>query len=98
MANGQSGFKALVLQFDAARTVNPKLSQWRLMNGLLDAHLVSSDAAALGGELATRYAAGGGSAISLGVVRNTLQDAHFGNQAQTVGSRFEATVGDYRLG
>lgn len=52
-------FKALVLQFDAAQTANPRLSQWRLMNGLLDAHLVSSDAAALGGELATRYAAGG---------------------------------------
>lgn len=91
-------FKALVQQFDAARTANPKLSQWRLMNGLLDAHLVSSDAAALGGELATRHAAGGGSAISLGVAQNTLQDAHFGNQAQTVGSRFEAAVGDYRLG
>ncbi|MDA8254092.1 MAG: hypothetical protein M0Z99_00375 [Betaproteobacteria bacterium] len=91
-------FKALVQQFDAARAANPKLSQWSLMNGLLDAHLSSSDSAALGGELATRYAAGGESAISLGIAQDTLKDAHFGSQAQTVGSRFDATVCAYRLG
>lgn len=91
-------FKALVQQFDAARAANPKLSQWSLMNGLLDAHLASSDSAALGGELATRYAAGGESAISLGVAQDTLKDAHFGGQAQTVGNRFDATVCGYRLG
>ena len=91
-------FKALVQQFDAARAANPKLSQWSLMNGLLDAHLSSSDSAALGGELATRYAAGGESAISLGVAQDTLKDAHFGSQAQTVGSRFDSTVCGYRLG
>lgn len=91
-------FKALVQQFDAARAANPKLSQWSLMNGLLDAHLSSSDSAALGGELATRYAAGGESAISLGVAQDTLKDAHFGSQAQAVGSRFDSTVCGYRLG
>ncbi|MBS4018314.1 MAG: cadherin-like domain-containing protein [Dechloromonas sp.] len=91
-------FKALVQKFDEARTANPKLSQWKLMNGLLDAHLSSSDSAALGGELATRYAAGGESAISLGVAQDTLKDAHFGNQAQTVGSRFDSSVCGYRLG
>jgi hypothetical protein len=91
-------FKALVQRFDAARAANPKLSQWSLMNGLLDAHLSSSDSAALGGELATRYAAGGESAISLGVAQDTLKDAHFASQAQAVGSRFDATVCGYRLG
>lgn len=91
-------FKALVQRFDAARAAHPKLSQWRLMNGLLDAHLSSSDSAALGGELATRYAAGGESVISLGVAQDTLKDAHFGSQAQTVGSRFDASVCGYRLG
>lgn len=91
-------FKALVQQFDAARAANPKLSQWSLMNGLLDAHLSSSDSAALGGELATRYAAGGESAISLGVAQDTLKDAHFGSQAQAVGSRFDSTVCGYRIG
>jgi len=91
-------FKALVQRFDAARVANPKLSQWRLMNGLLDAHLASSDSAALGGELATRYAAGGEPAISLAVAQGTLKDAHFGSQEQAVGSRFDATVCGYRLG
>ena len=66
-------------------------------NGLLAAHLASSDSAALGGELATRYAAGGESALSLGVVHDTLQDTHFGHQTQTVGSRFASTVCGYRL-
>lgn len=91
-------FKALVQQFDAARAANPKLSQWGLMSGLLDAHLSSSDSAALGGELATRYAAGGESTISLGVAQDALKDAHFGNQTQTVGSRFDSAVCGYRLG
>lgn len=91
-------FKALVQQFDAARAANPKLSQWGLMSGLLDAHLASSDSAALGGELATRYAAGGESTISLGVAQDALKDAHFGNQTQTVGSRFDSAVCGYRLG
>ncbi|MEW5888860.1 MAG: cadherin-like domain-containing protein [Pseudomonadota bacterium] len=91
-------FKALVQQFDAARAANPRLSQWSLMNGRLDAHLAESDGKALGGELATRYAMGGESAISLGVAQDTLKDAHFGSQAQTVGNRFDATVCGYRLG
>lgn len=91
-------FKALVQQFDAARAANPKLSQWSLMNGMLDAHLSSSDSAALGGELAARYAAGGESSISLNVAQDTLKNAQFGSQAQTVGSRFDATVSGYRLG
>ncbi|HMV04935.1 MAG TPA: cadherin-like domain-containing protein [Accumulibacter sp.] len=90
-------FKALVQQFDAARTANPKLSQWRLMNGLLDAHLSRSASAALGGELATRYALGSESAISLAIAQETLKDPHFGSQAQAVGHRFDATVCAYRL-
>lgn len=91
-------FKALAQQFDTARAANPKLSQWSLMNGLLDAHLATSDSAALGGELATRYAASGEFAVSLDVAQDTLKDVRFGNQAQTVGSRFDATVCNYHLG
>lgn len=90
-------FKALVQKFDAARVANPRLSQWSLMNGLLDTHLSCSDSAALGGELATRYAAGGESAISLNTAQDTLKGSNFGSQAQTVGSRFDTTVCDYRL-
>ena len=90
-------FKALVQKFDAARVANPRLSQWSLMNGLLDTHLSCSDSAALGGELATRYAAGGESAISLNTAQDTLKGSNFGSQAQTVGSRFDTTVCDYRI-
>ncbi|MHB1353503.1 MAG: Ig-like domain-containing protein [Thiobacillus sp.] len=90
-------FQTLVQEFDAAKAANPKLSSWSLMNGLLDAHLESSDSTALGGELATRYASGGESAVSLGAAQNTLRDAQFGAEAQAVGSRFNAAVGSYQI-
>jgi VCBS repeat-containing protein len=90
-------FKALVQQFDAARSANSKLSQWNLMNGLLSAHLESSDSAALGGELATRYATGGEAAISLAVAQDTLKDPNFGVRDQAVGSRFDPSIIGYHM-
>jgi hypothetical protein len=90
-------FKALVQAFDAAKVANPKLSSWNLMNGMLDAHLESSNSAAIGGELATRYASGGETALTVGTAQNALQDAQFGAEAQAVGSRFNAAVGSYRI-
>jgi VCBS repeat-containing protein len=91
-------FKALVQKFDTAQAANPRLSQWSLMNGLLDTHLVASNSSALGGELAVRYADGGESALTLNVSQETLKDAKFGAQAQAVGSRFDSNVCGYRLG
>lgn len=90
-------FKTLVQTFDAAKESNPKLSSWNLMNGLLDAHLESSDSTALGGDLATRYAAGGETGIALGTAQGTLRDAHFGVEAQAVGNRLNSAVGSYQI-
>ncbi len=90
-------FKALVQAFDAATAANPKQQSWNLMNSLLDAHLESSDSAAMGGELAARYASGGETAVTVETAQGTLQDAQFGAQAQAVGSRFNAAVGSYRI-
>lgn len=90
-------FQMLVQEFDAAKATNPKLSNWSLMNGLLDAHLESSDSTAIGGELATRYASGGETAISLGTAQDTLRDAQFGSEAQAVGSRLSSAVGSYQI-
>ncbi len=90
-------FKTLVQAFDTAKESNPKLSSWGLMNGLLDAHLESSDSTALGGDLATRYAAGGETAISLGTAQDTLRDAQFGTETQAVGNRLNSAVGSYQV-
>lgn len=93
----QYDFKTLVQAFDTAKAADAKLSSWSLMNGMLDAHLETSDAMAIGGELAARYASGGDKAVSLGTAQNTLQDVQFGSQAQAVGSRFNATVDSYQI-
>lgn len=90
-------FMDLVQSFDAAKVADPKLSSWNLMNGMLDAHLESSDAAVLGGELAARYASGGETAVTLETAQGSLQDANFGAQNQAVGSRFNDAVGSYRI-
>jgi Ca2+-binding RTX toxin-like protein len=76
-------FKALVAKFDAARAVNPQLSSWHLMNGLLDAHLAGSDSAALGGDLAMVYAQQGSlSGMNLAAAQAVLKDPQFGQMAQ----------------
>jgi len=92
-------FRVLVEQFDAISTANPRLSSWSLMNGLLDAHLNDSENTALGGELAVHYAEEGTLAMSSpGAVRDVLNDARFGSQAQTAGSHLDTRVWDYRIG
>ncbi len=48
-------FQALVASFDAARTAKPNLNRWQMMDSMLANHLVGSDTAALGGDLAYRY-------------------------------------------
>jgi Ca2+-binding RTX toxin-like protein len=72
-------FQKLVNSFDTARTANPNLAKWNLMNGLLDAHLVSSDNAAIGGEFAYEYGKNG-SLAQVGIVaaETALKDPGFG--------------------
>jgi hypothetical protein len=77
----------LTAQFDEARTANPKLGSWALMNGMLDAHLTSSETAALGGDLAYHYGLRGDlGGFGLAAAQETLRDGAFGTQAQTVHS------------
>jgi hypothetical protein len=78
-------FQALVAKFDMASAANAKLNRWSLMNGLLDAHLSSSDSMALGGDLAFHYAQEGElKGMALLSAQNVLKDPGFGAQAQAV--------------
>lgn len=88
-------FKALVQSFDVSRQASS--SNWSLTNHLLNAHLANEDRAAWGGELATRHAVGGESALSLDGTQNTLSHASFAVQAQGVGSRFNPSMGNFQL-
>lgn len=91
-------FDAVARAYERARAGMSTESPWQVREALLDAHLASSSSAALGGEVAMRFATGGGdSALALGMARDTLQDPAFGAEPQTVGSRFNATVMAYRL-
>lgn len=55
------------------------------MNGLLDAHLASSDATVLGGDLAYQYGVNGSLAgIGLAAAQDVLAAPQFGSQAQTL--------------
>ena len=73
-------FAELVAKFDQARVANPTSTQWSLMNGLLDAHLNSSNTAAIGGELAYDYGRNDSFAAT-GVVATQaiLKDPGFGS-------------------
>ncbi|MCX7893691.1 MAG: hypothetical protein N2544_15160 [Burkholderiales bacterium] len=76
-------FRALVAAFDAARAAPANLARWSAMNALLDAHLGSSDDAALGGDLAYRYGLEGSlAALGTGAAREILQSPAFGAAAQ----------------
>jgi len=78
-------FQALVTKFDEAQAANPKLSRWSLMNGMLDAHLASSDGMALGGDLAFHYGQEDGlKGMGLLAAQGVLKDPNFGAQAQAV--------------
>lgn len=68
------------------------------MNGLLDTHLNGSDNAALGGEIAVRYAEEGSLAMSPGAVQDVLRDPRFGVQPQNAGGRIETSVQTFRIG
>ena len=49
-------FDGLVAAFDAARARNPRLTGWSLSSALAAQHWGGSDTAAMGGDLAYRYA------------------------------------------
>ncbi|HTH45287.1 MAG TPA: hypothetical protein VL528_09400, partial [Oxalicibacterium sp.] len=75
-----------------AKLANPSLNSWKLMNGLLDAHLSESSTAALGGDLATGYAETGTFSTGVIAAQDLLRNANFGSQAQKIGNRFNCSV------
>ena len=84
-------FTALVQQFDEAQSQGV-VSDWSLMDSLLDAHLTSSDSAAMGGDLAMQYANNTDLLADPGLTRQTLSDSKFGNQAQQIGQPLNTSV------
>ena len=78
-------FTALVNQFDHARSTNPNLDHWRMMNSLLDVHLAGSDTEALGGDLAYQYGKNGTlTGTGLTAAQDVLNAPQFGTQPQTL--------------
>jgi Ca2+-binding RTX toxin-like protein len=76
-------FGGMVATFDAARAVNPALTDWALSNALADFHLSGSDTEALGGDLAYQYGKFGDlSAVGLTAAQSSLSDPVFGTAAQ----------------
>jgi Ca2+-binding RTX toxin-like protein len=80
-------FTQLVAAYQAALTANPSLTSWSLMNGMLSAHLSSSNTAAFGGDLAYDYGTRGNlTGMDLSAAQAALQTTGFGSSAQTVHS------------
>jgi hypothetical protein len=69
------------------------------MNGLLDAHLASSDSEALGGDLAYQYGhAGTLAGVGLSGAQQMIGAPQFGNQAQALQPESTIREGLIKLG
>ncbi|MCX7894106.1 MAG: putative Ig domain-containing protein, partial [Burkholderiales bacterium] len=90
-------FTRIVAAFDAARAASG-ISRWQVMNSLLDAHLGSSDTAALGGDLAYRYGLAGSLAgLAVPAVGQALNAGGFGTAAQELRPLDALQQGDVKL-
>jgi trimeric autotransporter adhesin len=95
----QFDFTALVQRFDQARAADATLTQWQMMDSLLDAHLAGSDSEALGGNLAYQYGhAGTLAGIGLSIAQGELKASQFGNEAQALQPEDALKQGAIRLG
>jgi len=90
-------FQALVDHFEAARASSPTLSRWSLMSTLLDTHIATGIAGALGGERAATYAITGETGLSLLTTQDTLHDAGTSPPSQHPGSRFDSNLANYSI-
>ncbi len=93
-------FDKIVQRYDAAHAASPALDQWAVMNGLLDAHLLGSDTAAIGGDLSYQYAANGSlTGIGLNAAQDILSSASFNSATpQALQSRTQLEQGAIKLG
>jgi Ca2+-binding RTX toxin-like protein len=81
----QFDLKQLASFYDEAAAADPTVDRWAAMNKLLDAHLASSDDAALGGDLARYYGnLGALSGMSLTAAQDTARSASFGQTGQAL--------------
>ncbi|MBA3031742.1 MAG: hypothetical protein FP818_01480, partial [Rhodocyclaceae bacterium] len=92
-------FRMLVSRFDQARAANAAITQWSLMNDLLDAHLYGADDAALGGDLAYQYGRHGNfENVGLAGAQNVLNGSQFAIGVQSFQSLQGLQEGVVRLG
>jgi hypothetical protein len=78
-------FRQLVGAYDQARAADPTLSAWSVTDALLNAHLSSSDSAALGGDLAYEYGMNGNlSGFSVPAAESTVADSQYATAPQTL--------------
>ncbi len=92
-------FGMLVERFEQARAANAAITQWNLMNDLMDAHLFGSDDAALGGDLSYQYGRYGNFAnVGLTGAQNVLNGSQFAIGPQTFQSLQGLQEGVARLG
>ncbi len=81
----QFDFASLVAKFDAARSANPRLTNWSLASSLPAAYLGGSDTSAIGGELAYQYARSGDlQAVPIPAAQIALAAAEFGVAKQAL--------------
>ena len=78
-------FQRLVSAFDQAQAANPNANPWNVTNALLDAHLSSSDTAAVGGDLANVYGIRGSlSGFGIEAGETQLSSSQFASAPQTL--------------
>jgi Ca2+-binding RTX toxin-like protein len=78
-------FQGLVNAFNQAQAADPTLSTWSVTNALLNAHLTSSDTAALGGDLAYTYGARGSlTGFSVATAQSELSRSQFATAPQAL--------------
>jgi len=78
-------FQQMVTAFDQARAANPGITLWGMTNALLTAHLSSSDAAVLGGDLAYVYGSQSSlSGMNVSAAESTLSNSQFAAAPQTL--------------
>jgi VCBS repeat-containing protein len=78
-------FQKLVSAFDQARVTSPGLTAWGVTNALLDAHLASSNTAALGGDLAYVYGTHGSlTGFGVSAAQNELSNTQFAAAPQSL--------------
>lgn len=94
----QYDFATMVADFDDARTDDPDLVRWSIVDTLEDSHIASFDVAggleAIGGDLAYHYGMQGDFAgMTVDSVWNITRDEHFGHESQAVNSDIDVNSG-----